>query len=126
MTSDDKIHTLTVRLIRSFEYRTFKNLILKEVDPNLTIAKLKELIQDTLKKSTGYKAFQNNNFDALKLYVKAHGSKTSNLIINLDHDDWFLDDNKTLKKYNIENETEISFFNRALYEAYKTHPETKW
>lgn len=59
-----------------------------------------------------YKAYRNVNFgkslsacglavwlliihaspDCLKLYTKAHGSKTTNLIINLDHDEWILDD----------------------------------
>lgn len=37
----------------------------------------------------------------MKLYVKAHGSKTQNLIINLDHEDWFMDDNKTLAEYGV-------------------------
>lgn len=30
--------------------------------------------------------------DTIKIYTRAHGSKTSNLIINLDHSDWILDD----------------------------------
>lgn len=28
--------------------------------------------------------------DTLKLYTKAHGAKTMNLIINMDNDDWIL------------------------------------
>jgi len=40
--SDGKI-TLTVRLIKSFEYRTFKNVILHDVDPTtMTCGQLKE------------------------------------------------------------------------------------
>ena len=30
--------------------------------------------------------------DTLKKYTVAHGHKTTNLIINLDHDEWILDD----------------------------------
>jgi len=76
----------------------------------------------------------------------------------LDHDDWFLDDNKTLAesgvgkknlftyiymltvfiivvinifyyiflKIVLENETEISLFNRADYDKFKANPEVKW
>jgi hypothetical protein len=60
--------------------------------------------------------------------MKAHGSKTSNLIINLDHDeDWILTPpDKSLKDFNIDFESEISYFNRTEYEAFKAHPEVKW
>ena len=65
--------------------------------------------------------------------------QTTNLIINLDHDDWVLDDDskllvdigfgksqqprETLCSRIAENETEVSFFNRELYEAFKVNPE---
>jgi len=65
--------------------------------------------------------------DTLKLYTKAHGSKTTNLIINLDHDDWILqDDDRTLASFGFENETEVSFFDRELYDAFKKNPTTNW
>ncbi|KAG9305646.1 hypothetical protein G9A89_022568 [Geosiphon pyriformis] len=67
--------------------------------------------------------------DTLKIYTKAHGSKTQNLTINLDHDeDWILkDDNFTLSSYGIENETELSFFNYDAYQKFKEHPDViKW
>jgi len=45
----------------------------------------------------------------------------------LDHDDWILDDDSAiLSSLGFENETEVSFFNRELYEAFKRNPETKW
>jgi len=63
----------------------------------------------------------------VKLYTKAHGAKTTNLIINLDHDDWILNDESAiLASLGFENETEVSFFNRELYEAFKMNPLTKW
>ncbi|KAG0216204.1 hypothetical protein BGX31_000655 [Mortierella sp. GBA43] len=76
----------------------------------------------------GLKMYRGIDLDTLKLYTKAHGAKTMNLIINMDHDeDWILaDDNKTLADYGIEHETEISFFNRQLYEAFKISPDIKW
>jgi len=38
-----------------------------------------------------------------------------------------LDDNDAyLANLGIENETEISFFNKEAYDAFKTNPETKW
>lgn len=95
----------------------------------------------------------------MKLYVKAHESKTQNLIINLDDKD-FLSMDATLfeqgigtrnklslpksiciyiwldmdifilqrpkPKLIIENETEISFFNRQDYLNYKLNPVLKW
>ncbi|KAJ2933984.1 hypothetical protein H1R20_g3117, partial [Candolleomyces eurysporus] len=53
--------------------------------------------------------------------------QTSNLIINLDHDDWLLtDDTKTLDSLGFENETEVSFFNLTDYNEFKQNPETSW
>ncbi len=63
--------------------------------------------------------------DTMKLYVKAHGSKSQNLIINLDQQA-FLDPLKTLNDCGIENETEISFFKKSDYEKFAANPETKW
>jgi len=75
----------------------------------------------------GWKPYLNVVLDTVKLYTKAHGAKTTNLIINLDHDEWVLDDDsKSLADYGFENETEVSFFNRELYEQFKTNPQTSW
>ncbi|CAG8679962.1 1720_t:CDS:2, partial [Racocetra persica] len=53
---------------------------------------------------------------------------TQNLIINLDNDDWILNnETASLSSCNIENETELSFFNCEAYETYKLHPDVmKW
>ncbi|KAJ3049968.1 hypothetical protein HK097_009059 [Rhizophlyctis rosea] len=119
--------TITVRLIKSFDYRTFKNVVLHNVDlENTTVADLKGIVGERIQTTTGFKPYLNNNFDTMKTYTKAFGSKTTNLIINLDHDEWILDDAKSLASQGIENETEISYFNRALYEQYKQNPEVKW
>jgi len=59
--------------------------------------------------------------------ILCDGIQTTNLIINLDHDDWILsDESKTLAESGFENETEVSFFNRDMYEAFKLDPQTRW
>lgn len=51
-------------------------------------------------------------FDTLKIYTKAHGSKTMNLVINFENDDeWILSDNiKTLLQYGIGKFYAFPFF----------------
>ncbi|KAL2917586.1 hypothetical protein HK105_202872 [Polyrhizophydium stewartii] len=160
---------LTVRVIKSFEYRTAKNLVLHNVSPDMLVSELKALATETgctlktcsrellalrscpagqwalaaalltlghvaaaadvakeIKSSAAFRPYHNSTFDCLKLYFNAHGAKTQNLIINLDHDEYIMDDAKTLRDYGVQNETELSFFQRAAYDSYKAHPETKW
>ncbi|KAJ9114567.1 hypothetical protein QFC20_001441 [Naganishia adeliensis] len=120
--------TLTIRVIKSFEYRTQKSLVLKDLDlTTLTVGELLEKCKEAVKTTAGFKPFRTTQFDTLKLYTQAHSHKTMNLIINLDHDDWILNDpNKTLAEVGAVNETEYSLFNREAYEAFKQHPEVKW
>ncbi|KAK9332261.1 hypothetical protein V1520DRAFT_33368 [Lipomyces starkeyi] len=119
---------ITLRVIKSFEYRTERNLILKDIDLTMTtVGDLLELAKKCIMTQGVFRAFRNVEYNTLKLYTKAHGSKTTNLIINLENDDWILPDHsKTLQECGIENETEISLFNRTLYEAYKLNPVEKW
>ncbi|KAJ3173460.1 hypothetical protein HK101_011030 [Irineochytrium annulatum] len=119
--------TVTIRLIKSFEYRTFKNVVLHDLDAETTtVSALKALLRQKIQTESGFKPYRNVDFDTLKLYFVTHGAKTQNLIINLDHDDWFLEDAKTLSEVGIIDESEISFFNREAYEAFKANPEVKW
>lgn len=57
--------------------------------------------------------------------------------MNLDNEDWTLNDEQTLEDAGcgipfqswgliIENETTLSFFNHADYEEFKANPEEKW
>lgn len=84
-------------------------------------------------KTTGaFRAFRNVDYNTLKIYTHAHGSKTVNLVVNFDHDeDWVLDttekgNGKKLVDYGIGNETEISLFNDQDYLQFKANPEEKW
>ncbi|KAF5357834.1 hypothetical protein D9756_001806 [Leucocoprinus leucothites] len=120
--------TLTVRIIKSFEFRTEKSLVLHNINlETTTVGQLKDIARQAVQTQPGWKPYRNVSLDTLKLYTRAHGAKTSNLIINLDHDDWILDDdNRTLVDLGFENETETSFFNRELYEQFKLDPQTSW
>jgi len=120
--------TLTLRIIKSFEYRTEKSLVLHDVNlETTTVGDLKHKTREAIQSLSGWKPYRSVNLDTLKLYTKAHGAKTTNLIINLDHDEWILDDDsKTLADAGFENETEVSFFNREAYAAFKLNPETRW
>ncbi|KAJ4488260.1 hypothetical protein J3R30DRAFT_3696006 [Lentinula aciculospora] len=113
---------LTVRVIKSFQYRTERSLVLQDINlETTTVGQLKDISRQ------GWKPYRNVELDTLKLYSQAHGAKTTNLIINLDHNEWILtDDTKTLAQAGFENETEVSFFDRNLYEQFKQNPQTTW
>ncbi|EPY51989.1 eukaryotic protein [Schizosaccharomyces cryophilus OY26] len=120
--------TLTVRIIRNFEYRTLKNVVFHGIDlATTTVGQLKKIIQDRIQTDPALKIYRTTKFDTLKIYVKAQQHKTQNLAINLDHDDWVLtDDHQTLAFCGIENETELSYFNLDAYRAYQENPVQKW
>ncbi|KTW27373.1 hypothetical protein T552_02352 [Pneumocystis carinii B80] len=118
---------LTIRLIRSFTYRVIKYLVLREINLEKTTVKdLQTLIFNEIYKNPEYKAYQTSKFDTLKIYVHSQRTKTSNRIINLDNDEWILDPCMTLECCGVENETELSFFNRSEYEQFKANPQEKW
>lgn len=120
---------ITVRIIKSFPYRTVKNHVFKNIDLiHTTAGDLLEMVKKLIQSESAFRPYRNVDLDTLKVYTRAHGSKTMNLIINFDHDeDWVLgDSSKTLKQYGIENETEISVYNRKAYEEFKANPEEKW
>ncbi|KAI8089576.1 uncharacterized protein BX664DRAFT_333374 [Halteromyces radiatus] len=120
---------ITIRCIKSFEYRTCKSLVLQHVNlETTTVGDLKQIVRDKIKTTSGWKPYLNVVFDTLKLYTVAHGHKTMNLIINMEDDDRLIysDDSAALAWLGVENETELSFFNREQYEEYKKHPDMKW
>ncbi|KAM6500764.1 Uncharacterized protein family UPF0538 [Amanita muscaria] len=90
--------TITIRVIKSFQFRTTRSLVMHHVNLEIiTVGQLKENIRQVIQSQQAWKAYRNVQLDTIKLYTKAHSAKTTNLIINLDHDDWILDeDNKVL------------------------------
>ncbi|CAK7897172.1 altered inheritance rate of mitochondria protein 29 [[Candida] anglica] len=130
---------LTIRIIKSFPFRNVKNHILTSVDlKNTTPLQLFEQIKTIINTSGAMRPYRNVEYDSLKVYTRAHGSKSMNLVINFDHDDaeWLLmsqdssnpisGDSKSLWDLGIENETELSVFNWAAYQEFKANPEEKW
>ncbi|KAI5805612.1 hypothetical protein DFH27DRAFT_590713 [Peziza echinospora] len=127
--------TLTIRVIKSFPYRTSKNVILHHLDlTTLTVGELKERVVKDVLANGGFRPYYAiaPKLDTMRLYTKAHGTKTMNLIINMEEsrdenqEMMFLDEQRTLASYGCEHETEISFFRNEDYEAYKKNPEEKW
>ncbi|PWN37837.1 uncharacterized protein FA14DRAFT_166841 [Meira miltonrushii] len=121
---------ITIRIIKSFAYRSMKALVLQHVDiTKMTVDQLRSHCQQEVRTNSVFKAFRSfaDKLDTLKIYTRAHGAKTTNLIINLDRPDWILEDGtKTLLELGLENEAELSLFNRADYEEFIQNPETKW
>jgi len=120
--------TLTVRVIKSFQFRTERNLVLHNIDlETTTVGQLKDAARQVVLSQPGWKSYHGVPLDTLKLYTKAHGAKETNLIINLDNNDWiFDDDGQILAHLGFENETEVSFFNRESYEHFRYNPKTTW
>ena len=123
--------TITIRVIKSFPYRNVKNIVFTDYDLKNKTAK--DLYEDAIKyvqTNGAFRPFRNVEYDTLKVYTHAHGSKTVNLVINFDHDeDWMLDvrdEKKKLVDYGISNETEISLFKKKDYTDFKANPEEKW
>ncbi|KAK9466503.1 hypothetical protein V1512DRAFT_276509 [Lipomyces arxii] len=120
--------TITVRVIKSFEYRTERNLVLRDLDlTTTTVGDLLEIANKDIMSMGAFRPYRSIKYDTLKIYTKAHGAKTTNLIINVERDDWLLlDHSRTLQECGIENETEISLFNRELYDKYISNPIDRW
>eukprot|EP00188_Purpureofilum_apyrenoidigerum_P002069 Plantae.Rhodophyta-Purpureofilum_apyrenoidigerum.ctg22322.p1 GENE.Plantae.Rhodophyta-Purpureofilum_apyrenoidigerum.ctg22322~~Plantae.Rhodophyta-Purpureofilum_apyrenoidigerum.ctg22322.p1 ORF type:complete len:145 (+),score=32.05 Plantae.Rhodophyta-Purpureofilum_apyrenoidigerum.ctg22322:61-435(+) len=118
---------LTIRLIRSFEYRNVKLMVLKRVDLDINAAELKTLILERLRKEPAFTTLRNIQFDTLKIHqLSAHQYKDQNLVVNLSRDEWLLQDDDKLSDKGISAEAEISFFNRDAYNKFKANPEVKW
>ena len=125
----DKI-TITVRLVRSFEYRSIKNVVIKSIPTSTTVRGLIEEIGKEIHNSTTLPVpFKNSNYDTIKIYTFAHGQKPNSTAINLEEDDKYILNNldSKLEECGIKNETELSYFNLAAYEKFKLNPlEQAW
>lgn len=122
---------ITVRIIKSFPFRNIRNHVFQHVNlANTTPKQLYDLVMETIKTTGALRPYRNIEYDTMKIYTHAHGTKTMNLVINMEHDDdWMLDiaDNTTtLASHGIANETEISVYRQDEYLAYKANPVDKW
>ncbi|KAI9811680.1 MAG: hypothetical protein M1832_000714 [Thelocarpon impressellum] len=129
MASPGSNATLTVRVVKSFAYRTSKNVVLHDVDLGETsVEALKSRVAAEMASKPGWKAYRDVKLDSMKLYSQPQGTKTMNLIINLDSDDrlFLAEDGRSLESYDIRHETEISFYNGDEYREFLKDPEQKW
>ncbi|QOU23080.1 hypothetical protein BRETT_003271 [Brettanomyces bruxellensis] len=112
--------------------KNVRNQIFHHVDlENTTPKQFYDMIMHEINSQGSLRPFRNVHYDTIKIYTHAHGHKTMNLVINMDHDDddWVLEINnnqKKLSEYPIENETELSIYNKQDYLAYKKKPVEKW
>ncbi|KAJ2691711.1 hypothetical protein H4R19_006302, partial [Coemansia spiralis] len=62
---------VTIRVIKSFEYRTCRNIVLR-VDPAaMTVGELKQACLERIGSETKFKPYRNVGFDTLKIYTQA-------------------------------------------------------
>lgn len=125
--------TVTVRLIKSFEYKNFRNLIFQNVNvKDLTLKDLQVMTCERIKSNAVLsKMFPEDSsmpLDTFKLYYTRHAAKTNNPIINVGEDDrlLLLDLEGKLSDLGIGHETEISYFNWEEYQKFCNDPKFKW
>jgi len=123
--------TLVIRVIRSFPHRNIRNIVLKNVSLSLTTEELLHLTITNVASNTSLPPpFRKFGYDSMKIEHQAHGSKTSDPVINTEMDEkLFLVSGSTLDSQGVKNETEISLFKKSDYDEYRDGPEhgqTKW
>jgi len=122
---------LVIRVIRSFPHRNIRNIVLKDIFLGMTTEELLKKALDEVKlSSTLPLPFKKFEYDTLKIEHQAHGSKTSDPVINTENDDLLiLGHNLKLCDQNVKNETELSLFKMSDYIEYKESPlkgQSKW
>ena len=128
---------ITIRIVKSFPYSNVKNYImnsvnLKELTPTQLLDQVKQIIATT----ASLRPYRNVEYETLKVYTHAHGTKSMNLVINFENDERDIlccrdSDNVVMPDtllwdLGVENETELSVFNYKAYKEYKSNPEKKW
>ena len=113
--------TLTIRLIRSFEHRNVKNIVLKLDEKNILVKDIKKIIESEIKNSGRHNLpppFRTFNYDTLKIEHIPFKSKSTDPVINcLNDEELILKDESRVN--DIVNETEISYFVFKDYIQYK-------
>ncbi|XP_063423021.1 UPF0538 protein C2orf76 homolog [Mytilus trossulus] len=119
--------TITIRLVRSFEHRNIKHIVLHDVDFTQTASSFKEAIKKDLVSMQGIPPpFKKYSYDTLKISHKAHGAKSNDPVIDIANDQLILEDGVTLMEAGVGNETEISYFKMEDYRKYQADPHLVW
>jgi hypothetical protein len=125
--------TVTVRLIKSFEYKNFRNLIFHNLDLSaLTLGDLERMSRERIETnpilSRIFPATSSAPLDTIKRYYTRHSAKSNNAIINVGEDDKLVlhDYVSKLNEIGFDHETEISWFNWGEYQKFCSDPTFKW
>lgn len=120
--------TVTVRLVRSFEYRNFKPVVFQEVSLEQSVEDFIQRVRKDIVTRPGLPPpFRKYQYDTMKVIHQAHGAKTNDLVMSFDDKDKpLLQGNETLRAAGIANETELAFFRKDDYDAFKANPQTAW
>ena len=120
---EDKL-ILTIRLIRSFEHRNVKHIVLRLAANDILVKDLKNQINNEIKNTVKHNLpppFRMFTYDTLKIEHIPFKSKSIDPVINCENDDeLILKDQEGIS--GLVNETEISYFSLKDYIQYK---ETK-
>lgn len=125
--SEDK-GTITVRLVRSFEHRNIKHIVLHDIDFTQSVDDFVTIINNFIPNAPNTPVpFKKFKYDTMKVQHHAFGAKTSDPVINsLDDDKLILKSGCNLKDYGVANETEISYFKLDDYKKYQANPQLLW
>ncbi|XP_002741430.1 UPF0538 protein C2orf76 homolog [Saccoglossus kowalevskii] len=132
MTTDKSVKqvglTLTVRLIRSFQHRNIKPIVLQNVSGTLTAREFMRLIDKEIEVKPGIPPpVRKYKYDTLKILHTAHGFKSNNSVINFEDDEkLILKEDVIIANSGVGHETELSYFKLEDYQAYKSDPVTTW
>ncbi|KAI0980838.1 hypothetical protein GJ496_004724 [Pomphorhynchus laevis] len=134
-------YTLCVRLIRSFIYRNTWTIVIRNIDPEMTIAdfiiRINSVASSTDSSQTCGaspvpKPFATMHYDSIKIDCVPHGFKGSDSIVNK-HDGTApltASDTRTMREVGIVNGTDLCAFNLPDYQDYIDGPcsnmKIKW
>ncbi|XP_072253901.1 UPF0538 protein C2orf76 homolog [Leuresthes tenuis] len=119
---------VTVRLVRSFQHRNFKPVVLHGVQLDQSVQDFMSLVRhDIATRAELPPPFRTFAYDTMKIIHQAHGAKTNELVMSLDDDEkLLLHEDQTLRAAGIANETEVAFFRKEDYGLYKANPQSAW
>jgi len=122
---------LGVRLIRSFQHRNIRRIVLKVSQEDLqgwTTQDLKRILDQKIPSESSLPPpFKKYAFDTFKIEHLAHKAKTSDPVINRENDqELILKEDVSLAESGVQHETELSYFKLEDYEAYKVDPKLAW
>ncbi len=110
---------VSIRLIRSFEHRNLRFLVLRGVNLEWTTEEFMEKIRAEISTSSLPPPFKKFDYDCLKIEHQAHGAKTNDPVISCDNDDsLILKPNQKIDDRGVKHETAVSFFRLDDYKAY--------